>query len=85
MCIFSCHGKEINVPSCPHDNGNENHFLEFSDSVPSYLPYDFSGSAEFFVATGVLSFLYTLIALVVYIFMHHEYANDPKLPVIVRL
>ncbi|XP_054723997.1 synaptophysin-like isoform X2 [Uloborus diversus] len=46
------------------------------------LPFDYTSSAAFYVATGVLAFLYTIFTLVVYIFFHQMYANNPKLPVI---
>ncbi|KAG8199516.1 hypothetical protein JTE90_009362 [Oedothorax gibbosus] len=46
------------------------------------LPYDLSNASEFFVATGVISFLYTLVILVVYIFFHQTYTNNTKIPVV---
>ncbi|XP_035229708.1 synaptoporin-like [Stegodyphus dumicola] len=51
------------------------------EKVKLSLPFDFSNAAEFYVATGVLSFLYALSILVVYICFHQNYANNTKLPV----
>ncbi|XP_013785623.1 synaptophysin-like [Limulus polyphemus] len=45
------------------------------------LPWDFSSSAEFFVATGVLAFLFTLLALVIYIFCSSYYINNQLVPI----
>ncbi|KFM77524.1 Synaptophysin-like protein 2, partial [Stegodyphus mimosarum] len=50
------------------------------EKVQLSLPFDFSNAAEFYVATGVLSFLYALTILVVYICFHQSYANNTKLP-----
>lgn len=55
---------------------------EGSPEIDMDLPFDFSNAAEFFVATGVLSFLYTIIILVVYIFFHQTYAQNNRIPVI---
>jgi hypothetical protein len=62
----------LEYPNCGPESGE--HSMD--------LPYDFSNAAEFFVATGVLSFLYTIIILVVYIFFHQTYAQNNKIPVI---
>ena len=48
----------------------------------TYLDMDFSSSARFFVATGVLCFLFTIAALVVYITSAGLYANNPMFPVV---
>ncbi|CAG2100326.1 unnamed protein product [Medioppia subpectinata] len=45
-------------------------------------PMDFSSSAQFYVATGVLSFLYSTAALVLYIFGSRQYESNPLLAVI---
>ncbi|XP_022234944.1 synaptophysin-like protein 1 [Limulus polyphemus] len=46
------------------------------------LPWDFSSSAEFFVATGVLAFLFSLAVLIIYIFFWSLYSNKQFLPII---
>lgn len=46
-------------------------------------PLDFSSSAEFFVATGVLSFLYTILIVVLYIFAARLYEENQLVPVVV--
>lgn len=46
------------------------------------LPYIFSGSAEFFVATGVIAFLYTVVICAVYTLGHETYQNNPLFPLV---
>lgn len=46
------------------------------------FPFDFSGNAEFFVATGVLSFLYSVFICVLYVFAHGLYSTNPVTPII---
>ena len=47
-------------------------------------PYgDFSSSAEFYVFIGVMAFLYSIAALVLYIFFDDMYRSNTRLPVIV--
>lgn len=50
-----------------------------------YLPGDFSSSAEFFIAVGVLSFLYCTAILVVYVGYWNVYRESKQGPVIVSL
>lgn len=45
------------------------------------LDMDFSSSAQFFVATGVLCFLYTIVCLAVYICVAQLYETNPMYPV----
>ncbi|XP_076043994.1 synaptophysin-like isoform X2 [Oratosquilla oratoria] len=45
------------------------------------LPGDFSSDSGFFVAVGVLAFLYALAALGLYVFLGPLYENDAKFPV----
>ncbi|NWR54659.1 SYPL2 protein, partial [Bucorvus abyssinicus] len=45
-----------------------------------HLVGDFSAPAEFFVTLGVFSFLYTMVALVVYLRFHSLYGENKKLP-----
>lgn len=44
--------------------------------------YNIKSSAEWFVFVGVTSFLYSLVMLVVYVFMKHKYDNNIYLPLI---
>uniref|UniRef100_A0A673KG96 Synaptoporin n=1 Tax=Sinocyclocheilus rhinocerous TaxID=307959 RepID=A0A673KG96_9TELE len=48
-----------------------------------YLIGDFSSSAEFFVTIAVFSFLYSLLATVVYIFFQNKYRENNRGPLIV--
>lgn len=48
-----------------------------------YLVGDFSSSAEFFVTIAVFSFLYSLMATVVYIFYQNKYRENNRGPLIV--
>ena len=43
-----------------------------------YLAGDFSSDAQFFVFTGVLSFLSTMAILVVYVFFSEMYSSETK-------
>ncbi|KAF4527272.1 hypothetical protein B566_EDAN006992 [Ephemera danica] len=45
---------------------------------------DFSSDAQFFVATGVLSFLYCVGIIVVYLLYEHQYQNNNTWPIAVR-
>lgn len=44
---------------------------------------DYSSSAEFFVTIAVFAFLYSLAAIVVYIFMQDKYRENNKGPMVV--
>ncbi|XP_013785441.2 synaptophysin-like protein 1 [Limulus polyphemus] len=50
-------------------------------TVVADLPWDFSSSAEFFVAVGVLTFLLTLLALGIYICSISFYTSNQMVPV----
>ena len=52
--------------------------------VDMQLPGDFSSDAQFFVFTGVLSFLATMAIMVVYVFFSEIYFSESKMaPMIV--
>lgn len=42
-------------------------------------------SAQFFVFTGVITFLYSLVFLIIYVFFKHKYDNNIYIPLIVSL
>ncbi|KAF8792134.1 Synaptophysin-like protein 2 like protein [Argiope bruennichi] len=46
------------------------------------FPFDFSSNAEFFVASGVLTLMYTPGIIFIYVFMHHLYTTNPMTPVV---
>ncbi len=50
------------------------------DVYKSTPPGDFSSDAQFFVFTGVISFLATMAILVVYVFFAPIYESDDKKP-----
>lgn len=47
------------------------------------FPFDFSSNAEFYVAAGVLTMMFTIGILVLYVFMHRLYSTNPMTPVVV--
>lgn len=50
-----------------------------------FLTGDYSSSAEFFVTIAVFSFLYSLVATVVYIFFLNKYRENSQRPLIVSM
>lgn len=50
-----------------------------------FLVGDYSSSAEFFVTIAVFSFLYSLVATVVYVFLLNKYRENSQRPLIVRM
>ncbi|GIY64394.1 synaptophysin [Caerostris extrusa] len=58
------------------------HDCDDKELLHMILPFNYSNASGFFVATGVISFMYTIIILTVYIFFHQTYSNNPKLPVV---
>lgn len=71
---FELDTMEIEVPACEL-NKTDNPLKE-----RFYLPGDFSSDAQFFVATGVLSMLYTLGILVVYLMFDQSYQQNALVP-----
>ncbi|NXS74363.1 SYPL2 protein, partial [Pandion haliaetus] len=51
-----------------------------SETRTLHLIGDFSAPAEFFVTLGVFSFLYAMVALVLYLRFHSLYGENKKLP-----
>lgn len=48
-----------------------------------FLNGDFSAAAQFFVTVGVLAFLYSLLATVVYVFYQNKYLKNNRGPLVV--
>lgn len=52
-------------------------------SFKTYIfPFDFSSNAEFFVASGVITMIYTAGIIFIYVFMHRLYSTNPMTPVV---
>lgn len=49
------------------------------------FPFDFSSNAEFYVAAGVLTLMFTIGITVVYVFMHRLYTTNPMTAVVVSI
>jgi hypothetical protein len=56
-----------------------------SKNISLHLIGDFSSDAQFFVATGVLSFLYCIGIIAVYVLFDAVYQSNGLLPLAVRL
>ena len=54
-------------------------------SVQAEFHVNVASDARFFVATGVLSMLWAMAALFIYLFMEDLYQNDKKIPLAVCL
>ncbi|KAM4662213.1 synaptophysin [Discoglossus pictus] len=67
---FKLHQEYFDVPTCKGGN----------DKV--FLVGDYSSSAEFFVTVAVFAFLYSLGALLMYIFLQNKYRENNKGPMI---
>lgn len=72
---FNFEGQKMTVPKKCNSTEKEKETVDYSRM-------DFASSAQFFVATGVLSFLYSTGAIVLYIFGSRHYETNPLLPVI---
>ncbi|KAF7695358.1 hypothetical protein HF521_007081 [Silurus meridionalis] len=68
---FSLNQHKFDVPTCNK-----------TDTKPQFLSGDFSSSAEFFVAVGVLAFLYCSSILMVYVGYQNVYRESNRGPVI---
>lgn len=79
LCLVShrLNNHGFDVPTCEVNRT--------TDVKEYYLIGDFSSSAEFFVAVGVLAFLYCTAILVVYVGYQHVYQESTYGPVIVSL
>lgn len=79
MCLFffllSCRLQQVHfrAPLCKA-KGEEIIFLDG----------DFSSAAQFFVTVGVLSFLYSLLATIVYVFYQNKYLRNNRGPLVVN-
>lgn len=51
-------------------------------SIEQYLPMDFSSSAQFYVTVGVLSMLYSVAALAMYLTASKQYETNPLVPMV---
>ncbi|XP_053551962.1 synaptophysin [Bombina bombina] len=68
---FKLHQAYFDAPTCKGGSPNK-----------VFLVGDYSSSAEFFVTVAVFAFLYSLGALIVYIFMQNKYRENNKGPMI---
>jgi len=59
--------------------------IHCNKSMPFRLIGDFSSDAQFFVATGVLSLLYCIAIILVYVMFDEMYQSTGLLPLAVRL
>jgi hypothetical protein len=69
------------LPFCRLDHVRGNH----CNGTNFHLIGDFSSDAQFFVATGVLSLLYCLAIVLVYVMFDAMYQSTGLLPLAVRL
>lgn len=73
-CFFCrLHQVHFKAPSCEDSSGEV-----------VFLNGDFSTAAQFFLTVGVLAFLYSLLATVVYIFYQNKYLKNNRGPLVVR-
>uniref|UniRef100_A0A8C7WS04 Synaptoporin b n=1 Tax=Oryzias sinensis TaxID=183150 RepID=A0A8C7WS04_9TELE len=70
---FRLHQVHFKAPSCEESSGEV-----------VFLNGDFSTAAQFFLTVGVLAFLYSLLATVVYIFYQNKYLKNNRGPLVVR-
>lgn len=95
--VFCCPKPAEGVPACPGNSQTitwsypfeldkstfPGAFCNGTGGEEKQHPYgDFSSSAEFYVFIGVMAFLYSIGALVLYIFFDDMYRNNQKIPVI---
>ncbi|XP_072537868.1 synaptophysin-like protein 2b [Salminus brasiliensis] len=71
---FRLNENKFEIPTCKNSSSTE--------TIQRYLTGNYSSSAEFFVAIGVLAFLYCSAALVVYLGFQHLYRESNRGPVV---
>ncbi|GBM31168.1 Synaptoporin [Araneus ventricosus] len=88
-CSFTINCAEDNEIEIPYELGYPFAHSELKipddcgkEMMEMILPINYSSAAKFFVATGVLSLLYAIGIMVLYIFFHQSYIDNTKLPVV---
>ncbi|XP_037777160.1 synaptophysin-like isoform X2 [Penaeus monodon] len=85
--VMNCQNKTIPVSGTvdyPFAVDSMNQKFEVCDGTTQrlYISGDFSSDAEFYVAVGVLAFLYIIGAVVLYCYFSHMYENNPLVPLV---
>ena len=65
-------------------NGIQSPVCNSTQAKSLVLPYgDFASPSQFYVFIGVMAFLYSLAAIVLYVKFDHLYRNNDKVPIVV--